>query len=64
MQSATYYRKQAARAIRLRDGLTTPDVVELLTRLARDYEDIAIDLDRGAIAIVHPERLPQRHHTD
>jgi hypothetical protein len=64
MQSATYYRQQAAKALRLIDAITTPDVVAMLERLARDYEDIAVDLENGAIDIVHPERLPQADHLD
>jgi len=63
MQSAAYYREHAARARRLRNSIVTPDMVATLDRLARDYEDIAIDLERGAIEIIHPERLPQRKHT-
>jgi hypothetical protein len=62
MQSAAYYREHAGRARRLKSSIITPDIVATLDRLARDYEDIATDLDRGAIEIVHPERLPQRHH--
>jgi hypothetical protein len=28
----------------------------------KDYEDIAEDIDLGAIEIRHPELLPQRNH--
>jgi hypothetical protein len=30
--------------------------------MARDYSEIAEDLERGAIEIRHPELLPQRRH--
>jgi hypothetical protein len=31
-------------------------------QLSRDYIDIAIDLERGAIKIVHEAELPQQDH--
>jgi hypothetical protein len=62
MQSAAYYREHVARARRLRSCIVTPDIVDTLERLARDYDVIDTDLDRGAIETLHPERLPQRNH--
>ena len=62
MQSAQYYRDQAAKALRLAQGITRSEIKEVLERLARDYGEIAVDLEVGAIDIVHPERLPQREH--
>lgn len=59
MQSASYYRDQAARARRLLKSVNQPEIEELLKRLARDYDHIAVDLEKGAITIVHPELLPQ-----
>jgi hypothetical protein len=64
MQSAKYYREHAGRASRLARQMTMPDVIETLERLARDYEDIAIDLENGAVEIVHPKRMPQQDHKD
>jgi hypothetical protein len=37
-----------------------PDVLEVLHQVARDYDDIAEDLECGAIDIRHPELMPQR----
>ncbi len=58
MRDAGYYRGQAARARRLARQMRS-DVAEQLEGLARDYDDIASDLERGAIEIRHPELMPQ-----
>jgi hypothetical protein len=55
MQSAKYYRGQAAQAQRLAVISTNQDVTI-------DYNDIAEDLERGLIEIKHPELLPQQEH--
>jgi hypothetical protein len=34
----------------------------MLAQIAEDYEDIAMDLERGAIEITHPSRMPQAQH--
>jgi hypothetical protein len=34
----------------------------MLLTAAQDYEDIAQDIEMGAIEIRHPELLPQRNH--
>jgi hypothetical protein len=62
MQSAVYYRTQAelADGLGLTDG--NPEVRRLLRQLSRDYVDIAVDLERGAIEIVHEAELPQQDH--
>ena len=62
MQDPAYYRLMAAQAKRLADAVHQSDVQQVLRRLARDMDEIAIDLENGAIEIVHPDRLPQRHH--
>ena len=62
MQSPEYYRENAAKARRLSATITPSETSEMLERLARDYDDIAVDLERGAIEIVHPSLLPQRDH--
>ena len=33
---------------------------ELLSQIARDYDDIAEDLETGAVRIRHAELMPQR----
>ena len=45
-------------------GLTdnNPEVRHILRQLSRDYCDIATDLERGAIRIVHVAELPQQEH--
>jgi len=58
MEDAAYYRDQAARARRLARGGRT-DVEEMLSRVAQDYDDLAEDLENGAIEIRHPELMPQ-----
>ena len=62
MQSAKYYRSQAEEAdgLGLTDG--NPLVRRILRQLSRDYIDIAVDLERGAIKIVHEAELPQQDH--
>jgi hypothetical protein len=62
MQTVDYYRSRAARARRLSAQVTTPDVTRTLLEIAQDYEDIAADLERGAVEITHPSRLPQADH--
>jgi hypothetical protein len=64
MQSASYYREHAARADRLADGLNNTEIVGVLKRLARDYCDIAEDLEAGAIEVLHPSLLPQQQHLE
>jgi hypothetical protein len=62
MQSAVYYRTQAAIAdgLGLTDG--NPELRRMLRQLSRDYTDIAIDLESGAIKIIHQAELPQQDH--
>lgn len=62
MQKASHYRKAAARARRLGKSLTSATDSETLENMARDYDDIAVDLESGAIDVVHPERMPQLQH--
>jgi hypothetical protein len=37
-----------------------PDIPESLLRMAQDFEDIAYDLETGAVDVRHIELLPQR----
>lgn len=64
MQSAKYYRDNAAKARRLMAGITPSDTWRMLEKLARDYDDIAIDLEKGAIEIKHPCLMPQLDHLE
>jgi hypothetical protein len=59
MQEARYYRREAARARRLANAINHPDARDALLNMAKDYEEIATDLERGAVKIDHPELLPQ-----
>jgi len=60
MHLASYYRERADHAHRVASRMQQPQIVEMLRRLARDYDDIAEDLETGAIEIRHPELMPQR----
>jgi hypothetical protein len=62
MQSADYYREQAKEADGL--GLTegNPEIRRILRQRARDYVDIAADLEGGSIKIVHEAELPRQRH--
>jgi len=60
MQDAAYYREHAERARRLARSVTKGDVEQQLLQMAEEYERIALDLERDAIEIRHPERMPQR----
>lgn len=59
MYEPGYYRQQAERARRLSRGITDHEVSRLLGVMARDFEEIADDLERGAIEVRHPELMPQ-----
>jgi hypothetical protein len=59
MHKPAYYREQAARARRLAGSVTIRDLEALLLRVAEDYDDIAVDLENGAVEVRHPERMPQ-----
>lgn len=60
MQSAPYYRDQAARARRLAKEILEEDACAVLEGMAVDFDHIAEDLERGAIDITHPSLLPQQ----
>ena len=62
MHSAEHYRRQAVRARQIADLAHQPEIQQMLLTAARDYEDIAQDIEMGAIEIRHPELLPQRNH--
>ena len=60
MSSARYYRNQAAIARRLATRVTDEGAAEILRQTAKDYEDIAEDLETGALEIRHPDLIPQK----
>lgn len=60
MQEAHYYRSEAGRARRLSRHINDPDMLVTLARMAKNYDDIAADLENGAVEVKHPERMPQR----
>ena len=59
MGAALYYRHQAAKARRLASKVTDERAAEILKQTARDYEEIAEDLEKGADEIRHPDLMPQ-----
>ena len=60
MHPASYYRERAEHARRLASRVYQRDLLETLRQVAQDYDDIAEDLEGGAIEIRHPELMPQR----
>ena len=59
MHRAQYHREQAERARRLARHVTGA-AHDTLRQLAQDFDDIAEDLENGAVEIRHPELLSQR----
>jgi hypothetical protein len=59
MHPPNYYREQARHARRLAGLMHQSDMTEMLHRMAQDFEDIACDLESGAVDVRHPELLPQ-----
>ena len=60
MMDAGYYREQAERARRWAENLPDrPELRDALLGMAKDFDDIVVDLQRGAIEVRHPERMPQ-----
>jgi hypothetical protein len=49
MYQSSYYREQATRARRLAEGITNSEVISLLADVAQDYDEIAEDLEKGAV---------------
>jgi hypothetical protein len=60
MKDTAYYRERAAQARRLAGALHQRDVCERLRNLAREYDEIAEDLENGAVEIRHPDLMLQR----
>ena len=59
MHPPSYYREQAEHARRLASLMHQSDMSEMLHRMAQDFDDIACDLENGAVDVRHPELLPQ-----
>jgi len=48
MQQAHYYRDEGARARRLANAINHLEARDALLKMAKDYEEIFMDLERGA----------------
>lgn len=59
MQKPRHYRSQAQVAQRLAGEIYNEEAAASLLKMAQDYQDIAEDLENGAVEIRHPERMPQ-----
>jgi hypothetical protein len=60
MMDAAYYREQAERARHLATALPQREVVRrALSDAAQSYDEIAEDLERGALELRHLELMPQ-----
>ena len=57
MDRAAHYRDKANNARRLADAAWQPELKDRLRSLAKDYEEIAEDIETGATEIRHPELL-------
>jgi hypothetical protein len=60
MHAAEYYREQAQRARRLAEAVHQSDLRKILRSAAHDFDEIADDLDGGAVEIRHPELMLAR----
>ena len=62
MMDAAYYREQAARARRFATTVLDyhPDVARQLHDAAQDFEEIAADLEVGAVGVRHPDLLTDK----
>ena len=60
MRDAIHYRQEAARARRLARSVTNGGVEAILLQIAHQYEDIAVDMETGAIEVRHPELTQTR----
>ena len=58
--SALHYRGQAAKARGLAAQVTDEAAAGILRQTAQDYEEIAEDLETGAVEIRHPDLIRQQ----
>jgi hypothetical protein len=57
MDRAAHFRRQADHSRQLADATRKRKVEDLLRRLARDYDEVAEDIETGATEIRHAELL-------
>jgi hypothetical protein len=57
MDRSAHYRNRANHARRLADATWQPNLEDLLRHLAKDYDEVAEDIEAGAIEIRHAELL-------
>jgi hypothetical protein len=57
MDRASHYRDLADDARQLAEATWQDDLEETLRRMARDFDEIAKDLEAGATELRHPEPL-------
>ena len=56
MRTPSYYRGQAERARRLARSVTDRErAKDILSQVAQEYDELAEDLEGGAVEIRHPE---------
>ena len=56
---ASYFRDRAASVRRLALQVTSKEDAAMLLQLARDFDEVADDLDSGAEVIRHRELMPR-----
>jgi hypothetical protein len=59
MDRAAHYRDKANRALRLAEAAWQPELKDRLRSLAKDYDEIAEDIETGATEIRHPRASRQ-----
>ena len=57
MNRAAHYRDQASHARQLADAAWQLDLREMLRRVAKEYDEVAADIETGATEIRHNELL-------
>ena len=60
MKDRGYFRRRAERTRQPSGVMLQAGIRETLSKLARDYDGLADDLELGTAAIRHPELLPSR----
>jgi len=57
MDRSAHYRDQANHARQLADATWQPDLEDMLRHLAKDFDEVAEDIETGTIEIRHLELL-------
>ena len=57
MDHAAHYRDRASHVRELADAAWQPDLKDMLRGLAKDYDEVADDIENGATEIRHAELL-------